>query len=164
MPFAVGFVVGPLTSPAVVKRIGSHVLTLGFSMMTLGFTVTGWSATQSATPDLLFYGGLVCAGVGHGLLLPSIMRIVLLEVVPDKAGLASGVVSSTLQIGSAFGTAAISGAFFGAIGGSAAPTTYAHAFQLSLAINALLMFVCIGLSVLLVRHQQRVLRRIAQPV
>ncbi|ASW01158.1 MFS transporter [Paraburkholderia aromaticivorans] len=162
MPFAIGFVLGPLTSPAVVRRIGAHVLTLGFSMMTLGFTVTGWSATQSATPDLLFYCGLVCAGVGHGLLLPSIMRIVLLEVAPEKAGLASGVVSSTLQIGSAFGTAAISGAFFGAIGGRATPGVYAHAFQISLTINALLMFVCIGLSVLLVRHQQFALRRAAQ--
>src|SRR6266702_760891 len=164
MPFAIGFVVGPLTSPAVVKHIGGHVLTLGFSMMTVGFTITGWSATQAGAPDLLFYCGLVCAGVGHGLLLPSIMRIVLLEVAPEKAGLASGVVSSTLQIGSAFGTAAISGAFFGAIGGHATPDAYAHAFQLSLAINALLMLVCIGLSVLLVRHQQFVLRRAARAV
>jgi MFS family permease len=171
MPFAIGFVIGPLTSPAVVKRIGGHVLTLGFSIMTLGFTVTGWAASEAAAPDLAFYAGLVCAGVGHGLLLPSIMRIVLLEVAPEKAGLASGVVSSTLQIGSAFGTAAISGAFFGALGGSGAtgasgapptPAAYAHAFQLSLAINAVLMFVCIGLSVLLVRHQQFVLRRSAR--
>ncbi|MFM0360622.1 MFS transporter [Paraburkholderia sediminicola] len=166
MPFAIGFVVGPLTSPAVVKRIGGHVLALGFSMMTVGFTVTGWSATHAATatPDLLFYCGLVCAGVGHGLLLPSIMRIVLLEVAPEKAGLASGVVSSTLQIGSAFGTAAISGAFFGVVGGRETPAAYAHAFQYSLAINACLMFVCIGLSVLLVRHQQLALRRVAQSV
>ncbi|SIO69499.1 drug resistance transporter, EmrB/QacA subfamily [Burkholderia sp. GAS332] len=164
MPFAIGFVIGPLTSPAVVKRIGGHVLALGFSMMTVGFTVTGWSATHAATPDLPFYCGLVCAGVGHGLLLPSIMRIVLQEVIPEKAGLASGVVSSTLQIGSAFGTAAISGAFFGVIGGRETPDAYAHAFQYSLAINACLMFVCIGLSVLLVRHQQLALRRAAQPV
>jgi EmrB/QacA subfamily drug resistance transporter len=164
MPFAMGFVISPLTSPAVVKRIGSHVLALGFSMMTVGFTVTGWSATHAAAPDLLFYSGLVCAGLGHGLLLPSIMRIVLQEVEPEKAGLASGVMSSTLQIGSAFGTAAISGAFFGVIGGHTTPAAYAHAFQLSLAINACLMFVCIGLSVLLVRHQQLALRRTAQPV
>ncbi|HEY2000305.1 MFS transporter [Paraburkholderia sp.] len=161
MPFALGFVVGPLLSPAVVRHVGGHVLTLGFSMMTLGFTVTGWSATHAATPDLLFYCGLVCAGVGHGLLLPSIMRIVLNEVVPEKAGLASGVVSSTLQIGSAFGTAAISGAFFGVLGGRATPDAYAHAFQYSLGINALLMFTCIGLSVLLVRHQKIALGRVA---
>lgn len=76
----------------------------------------GFAAAAAAAPDLPFYAGLVCAGVGQGLLLPSIMRIVLLEVAPEKAGLASGVISSTLQIGSAFGTAAISGAFFGALG------------------------------------------------
>jgi EmrB/QacA subfamily drug resistance transporter len=159
MPFAIGFVVGPLTSPAVVRRIGGHVLTLGFSMMTVGFTLTGWSATQAPAPDLLFYCGLVCAGVGQGLLLPSIMRIILTEVAPEKAGLASGVASSTLQIGSAFGTAAISGAFFGVLGGRATPHAYAHAFQYSLGINALLMLTCIGLSVLLVRHKQVALRR-----
>jgi EmrB/QacA subfamily drug resistance transporter len=164
MPFAIGFVISPLTSPAVVRRIGGHVLALGFSMMTVGFTLTGWSATHAATPDLLFYCGLVCAGLGHGLLLPSIVRIVLLEVEPEKAGLASGVVSSTLQIGSAFGTAAISGAFFGVVGEHTTPAAYAHGFQLSLAINAGLMFVCIGLSVLLVRHQQRALRRASPPV
>jgi hypothetical protein len=76
-----------------------------------------------------------------------------------------------LQIGSAFGTAAISGAFFGALGESGAtgasgapptPAANAHAFQLSLAINAVLMFVCIGSSVLLVRHQQLALRRSAR--
>ncbi|MEA3129557.1 MAG: hypothetical protein QOF46_1352 [Paraburkholderia sp.] len=73
-------------------------------------------------------------------------------------------VSSTLQIGSAFGTAAISGAFFGVLGGRVTPDAYAHAFQFSLAINACLMFVRIGLSVLWVRHQQLALRRAAQPV
>nr|WKF61580.1 Multidrug resistance protein Stp [Paraburkholderia busanensis] len=163
MPFALGFVAGPLTSPAVVKRIGSHVLTLGFSMMAVGFAIIGWSSVQSVTPALPFYCGLVLAGIGQGLLLPSIVRIVLLEVVPEKAGLASGVVSSTLQIGSAFGTAAISGAFFAAIGSRSTASAYAHGFQFSLAINALLMVVCIGLSVLLVRHQQHALRRVAQP-
>ncbi|MFP3802700.1 MFS transporter, partial [Paraburkholderia sp. SIMBA_027] len=85
-------------------------------------------------------------------------------VAPEKAGLASGVVSSTLQIGSAFGTAAISGAFFGVIGGRSTPDAYAHGFQYSLAINALLMLACIGLSMLLVRHQQLALRRVAAPL
>jgi MFS family permease len=159
MPFATGFVIGPLTSPAVVRRIGGHVLTLGFSMMAAGFMATAWAATRAATPDLMFYCGLVCAGVGQGLLLPSIMRIVLAEVAPEKAGLASGLASSTLQIGAAFGTAAISGAFFSALGGQPTPHAYAQAFQRSLEINALLMLTCIGLSVLLVQHQQRLIRR-----
>jgi Na+/melibiose symporter-like transporter len=99
MPFAIGFIVGPLLSSLVVRRIGGHILTLGFSMLAIGFSVTTWAAGQSALRDMLFYVSLVCAGIGHGLVLPSIMRIVLAEVVPEKAGLASGVVSSTLPIG-----------------------------------------------------------------
>ena len=102
---------------------------------------------------------LELAGVGQGLVLPSVMRIVLGEVEPAKAGLASGVVTSTLQIGSAFGTAAISGAFFGALSAHASAEGYAYAFQRSLAINAVLMVICIGLSVTLVRHQQVANRR-----
>jgi hypothetical protein len=76
--------------------------------------------------------------------------------------LASGVVSSTLQIGSAFGAVAISGALFGAIGGNAAPAGYAFGLQISLAINSLLTLICVGLSMLLVRHRQLVLYRATQ--
>ncbi|MGC1546980.1 MAG: MFS transporter [Rhodanobacter sp.] len=162
MPFAIGFVIGPLLSPIVVKWIGGHVLTLGFVMTTLGFTVTGWASAQAASPDLLFYCGLPSAGIGLGLLLPSIMRILLHEVAQEKAGLASGVITSTLQIGAAFGTAAVSGAFFSVLGNRTTPNAYAHAFQSSLAINALLMLICIGLSALLVRHQKSVIRRAEQ--
>ncbi|MGF6776776.1 MFS transporter [Paraburkholderia sp. GAS334] len=158
MPFATGFIVGPFFSPAIVRRIGSHVLTLGFAMLAVGFSVTTWAAGQSAVPEPIFYVSLVCAGIGHGLVLPSLMRIVLAEVISEKAGLASGVVSSTLQIGAAFGTAAISGAFFGVLGQQTTQEAYAHAFQVCIGITTALLFVCIGLSVLLVRHQRMAAR------
>jgi Na+/melibiose symporter-like transporter len=153
MPFALGFVVGPLTSPAVVRRLGAHVLTLGFALLACGFALTSWSAAQSALPDLPFYAGLVLAGTGQGLILPSIVRIVLAEAEPQKAGLAAGLVASTLQIGAAFGTAAIGGVFFSALSGRPTPQGYAHAFGHSLTINAILMMVCIVLSVVMVRRQ-----------
>jgi MFS family permease len=158
MPFAIGFVFGPLTSPAVVARIGTHVLTLGCALLAAGFTITGWAALRHTEPGLLFYAGLVCAGVGHGLVFPSVMRVVLSEVVPEKAGLASGVVNTTLQIGAAFGIAAISGVFFGIVQGHDTPQAYAHAFEGSLSINAMLLALCVALSVMLVHHQQRALR------
>ncbi|HEY3598810.1 MAG TPA: MFS transporter [Paraburkholderia sp.] len=162
MPFAIGFVVGPLTSLAVVQRIGTHVLTLGFSLLAVGFSVTGWAASQHIAPGVLFYAGLVCAGVGHGLVFPSVMRVVLSEVVPEKAGLASGVVNTTLQIGAAFGVAAISGVFFGVVMGNPTAGGYAHAFERCLSINVVLMTVCIGLSMMVVRHQNIALRRAAE--
>ncbi|MFC0402770.1 MFS transporter [Paraburkholderia rhizosphaerae] len=162
MPFAVGFVFGPLTSPAVVARIGTHVLTLGFALLAAGFTVTGWAALRHTEPGLLFYAGLVGAGVGHGLVFPSVMRVVLSEVAPEKAGLASGVVNTTLQIGAAFGIAAISGVFFGILQGHDTPQGYARAFEGSLSINAMLLAGCVVLSVMLVRYQQRALRQIRE--
>ncbi|SEA92608.1 MFS transporter [Paraburkholderia sartisoli] len=154
MPFATGFIVGPFMSPAIVRRIGSHVLTLGFAMLATGFSVATWAAGQSAIPEPVFYLGLVCAGIGQGLVLPSLMRIVLAEVVPEKAGLASGIVSSTLQIGAAFGTAAISGVFFGALGHQTTAAAYSHAFQVCIGMITVLLFICIALSMLLVRHQR----------
>ena len=138
----------------------SGCLAFSAAMLAVGFSVTTWAAGQSALPDLIFYASLVCAGIGHGLVLPSLMRIVLAEVVPEKAGLASGVVSSTLQIGAAFGTAAISGAFFGVLGQRATPEAYAQAFQFCIGITAALLVACIGLSVLLVRHQRVALQRV----
>jgi hypothetical protein len=51
-------------------------------MMTLGFAVTGWSAARPPRPARCSTPGWCSAGVGHGLLLPSIMRIVLPEVAP----------------------------------------------------------------------------------
>jgi EmrB/QacA subfamily drug resistance transporter len=155
MPFAIGFVFGPLTSPAVVARIGTHVLTLGCALLAVGFTVTGWAALRYVEPGPLLYAGLVCAGVGHGLVFPSVMRVVLSEVAPEKAGLASGVVNTTLQIGAAFGIAAISGVFFDIVQGHDTPQAYAHAFERSLSINAMLLAACVLLSVMVVRHQQR---------
>jgi EmrB/QacA subfamily drug resistance transporter len=159
MPFAAGFIVGPLLSPVVVRHVGAHILTLGFSMLAVGLSITTWAAGQSALPDPIFYASLVCAGIGHGLVLPSLMRIVLAEVVPEKAGLASGVVSSTLQIGAAFGTAAISGAFFSVLDLRVTPEAYAQAFQFCIGITAVLLVACIGLSMLLVWHQRVALQR-----
>jgi hypothetical protein len=63
----------------------------------------------------------------------------------------------------AFGTAAISGAFFGAIDGRATADAYAHAFQLSLAINALLMLAWHRFKRAAGAHPQFVLRRAARP-
>jgi hypothetical protein len=136
-----------------VRKFGGHVLTVGFAFMAMGFAMAAFALEFRPLPDCLFYTSLLAAGIGHGIVLPSIVRIVLVELDPASAGLASGVVISTLQIGSAFGTAAISGVFFAVLGSQTRPEAYAHAFQSGLLINSGLLFGCLGLCVLLVRHQ-----------
>jgi EmrB/QacA subfamily drug resistance transporter len=154
MPFAIGLLVGPLSSTALANRIHGHVLTVGFGLMALGFSTVAVAARLSTVPTALFYAGLVAAGIGHGIVLPSIVRIALKEADQTKSGLASGVVISTLQIGSAFGTAAISGLFFAALGKQTTPTAYALAFRSGVTVNAALLFVCILLCLWLVRYQR----------
>jgi MFS family permease len=81
---------------------------------------------------------LVCAGVGQGLLQPSTVRIVLTEVEPDQAGLAAGVVTSILQVGSAVGVAAVGSVFFTILGQQTGSRPYGNAFASALAVAAVL--------------------------
>lgn len=155
MPFALGFIVGPLASPRLAQHIHSHVLTVGFALLTIGFSVVAMQAGRSALPGLPFYAGLLVAGLGHGLVQPSVVRIALAEVRPEQAGTASGVVLATLQIGAAVGAAAISGIFFSVLGQHPAQVDYALAFRASLRVLSGLLAACIGFSLLLRWLQHR---------
>ena len=158
LPFGVGAVLGPLLSPALVRRVGSHVLTVGFLLLAVGFGLSGIALIHALSPNVPFYVGLLLAGMGHGTVLPSVVRIVIGEIEPAKAGLASGVVTSMLQIGSAFGATAISGAFFSVLAVQRTPIGYVHAYQTGIAIASVLFVACVGLSALLVARQTRAAR------
>ncbi len=152
MPYTAGFVIGSPLSSTVARRVGNHVLTLGFGMMAAGFTFAILALARSLQPDLLFYCGLSCAGIGQGFVLPSVVRVVLSAVDKSKAGLASGVVTSVLQLGAGFGAAAIGGIFFSRIGTEPGAFEYKEAFRLSLGIVVALEVVCVGLCTILVRN------------
>jgi hypothetical protein len=111
LPFAFGFFAGTLRSAKLYGRVGNHILSIGFGLLAGGFVVTAAALYVGLGPGIIFYVGLICAGVGQGLLQPSTVRIVLTEVEPEQAGLAAGVVTSSLQIGSAVGVAAVGSVF-----------------------------------------------------
>ncbi|AJK49839.1 MFS transporter [Burkholderia plantarii] len=156
LPFGAGAIFGPLMSPAIARRAGSHVLTAGFALLAVGFGLSGLALRHGTEPDLLFYFGLLLAGMGHGTVLPSVVRIVIGEIEPARAGLAGGVVTSMLQIGSAFGATAISGIFFSVLSNGRTAADYAHAYQAGIAVAAVLFVVCVFLSAALAgRHVRR---------
>lgn len=137
MPFGIGFILSSLISATINKCIGNRVLNLGLFAYALGFVFIIVSLSFAYSTGGVFYLGLFSAGLGMGLTLSSIVRISLHKVDEKFVGLASGVINSALQIGSAIGVAAIGGLFFAwneSIG-------YAKAFQ-----GALL--VVVGLLVL----------------
>ena len=155
MPYAVGFLIGPLGTPAVARRIGNHILTLGFSLIAIGFVVVIATLYLNQPLSLVFYAGLLCAGIGQGFILPSLVRIVLSEVQQDRVGIASGLVTSLLQIGSAVGVALVAGVFYTVLGKRGDLIAYNHAFAATLQIVVGLMLVCLVLGIVLTsRHGQ----------
>jgi predicted MFS family arabinose efflux permease len=69
-----------------------------------------------------------------GLCLAPITSVVLANVDPQRAGAVSGLLSTMQQVGNAVGVALIGVLFFGAVDGG-----YAHAFELSTAVLAVLL-------------------------
>ena len=153
LPFGLGAILGPSLSPALIHRIGNYVLVVGFSLLMIGFGVSGAVLFHAITPGAVFYFGLLLAGMGHGIVLPSGVRIIIGEVEPARAGLASGIATSILQIGAAFGATVLSGVFFTVLSDGTEPIDYARAYQAGIGVLLVLFVVCFALSFVLARQQ-----------
>ena len=151
IPFGVGFVLSSLISAKLTQYIGDKVLGLGLFSYALGFLIIVLAISYEESLGLLFYSGLFIAGIGMGLTLSSIVRISLHGVKENLVGLASGIINSSLQIGSAIGVAAIGGIFFS----WADKFGYAKAFQSSLFIVILLLAVALVLAYVLITKTKK---------
>ncbi|MBR1219506.1 MFS transporter [Bradyrhizobium sp. U87765 SZCCT0131] len=137
LPYAGGYFVASLASAVVMQRLRARTLTLGFALQVLGFgsvalTVAGFVAVPLSA-------GLACAGIGFGLVMPSVIKVVIGGVDPRHAGLASGIAISTFQIASALGVAVIGGVFYTVLGDGRDLAAYAHAFAVALGCNVVLL-------------------------
>jgi hypothetical protein len=84
--------------------------------------------------------GLLMVGAGMGLILAPLATTILETVDPQRAGAASGLLTTMQMVGNAIGVAVTGVVFFGALHGG-----YAHAFQLAVAELAALL---LGVAVL----------------
>jgi len=137
LPFAGGFFVASLASSHLMQRLGPRALTLGFAIQVLGFGIV-MLAVSGILPGSLEIG-LVVAGLGFGTVMPSVIKAVIGGIDQRHAGLASGIVISTFQIGTALGVAIIGGIFYSALGAGQDLATYAHAFTVALGCNVALL-------------------------
>jgi EmrB/QacA subfamily drug resistance transporter len=133
LPYAAGYFVASLTSAAIMRRLGPRTLTLGFALQVVGFGAVALSVAGIIAVSLR--SGLVCAGLGFGIVMPTVIGAVIGKVDPRHAGLASGIAISTFQIASALGVAVIGGVFYSVLGAHTEPAAYAHAFTIALGCN-----------------------------
>lgn len=155
LPFGMGFLAAPLLLPRLISRLGAQpTLSASFVLLSVGLGLAAASA-RVAAPAWTFYAGLVLAGAGQGLTLPSVLRIVLAEVQPERAGVASGVITAMLQIGSAVGAAVLGGVFFAALGPRPDAAAYLCGFRQSMHALLLVLIACIALSLLFAPLRRR---------
>jgi EmrB/QacA subfamily drug resistance transporter len=137
LPFGAGYFTASFAAAAIMQRLGPRALTLGFAIQVAGFA--GVMASALGRRSDLLEISLVVAGLGLGVVMPSLIKAVIGGIDPSHAGLASGIVMSTLQIGAALGVAIIGGVFFSALGAEPNPAVYAHAFATALGCNVALL-------------------------
>jgi EmrB/QacA subfamily drug resistance transporter len=145
LPWSLGIFVASGVSVQLVGRLGRRLIVAGTlamagGMATLLWTVSGAGAVSSV--DLV--PGLLLAGLGMGMVAPTIIDVILGGVRVPDAGAASGVLNTALQLGAALGVVFL-GSFFFAQRGHASSATSAVA---DLSGLELVLTVLVGLYLL----------------
>ncbi|GAA3129634.1 MFS transporter [Streptomyces echinatus] len=108
-PMALAFLFVSLAGPRLIARFGTRVVTAGSVLQGVGVLLIVLAAWRD-WPHLGFgplLPGAAVAGAGQALQLPNVMRIVMSEVPPARAGVGSGVMVTTQQSALALGVATL---------------------------------------------------------
>jgi EmrB/QacA subfamily drug resistance transporter len=136
LPLSVGFLLGSTFSPAIGAFVGRISSSLGFLLSATGLSTLSWlvafAPAGQAPPFPLFAPALLIIGLGMGMSVPTLFRVIVDRVDPKRAGLVGGMTNSTLQVSAAVGVALLGGLFFAMLGGRSDPATIAHAFSVTL--------------------------------
>ncbi|WP_436843204.1 MFS transporter [Streptomyces narbonensis] len=109
VPMAVAFFGASLAGPRLVRRWGTRVVPAGALLQALGLGLLALTAWRS-WPDLSvgsLLPGMALAGLGQGLQLPVLFRVVLSEVPAERAGVGSGVLVTAQQTALTLGVATL---------------------------------------------------------
>jgi EmrB/QacA subfamily drug resistance transporter len=111
LPLAVGTLLTGSLAARMSRRLGAaRMLSLGMALETLAVLLIGLT-THADTSGYALAPWMLLYGVGLGLTTAQLTNIVLRDVPPARAGLASGTQSTARQVGSAVGIALIGAVF-----------------------------------------------------
>lgn len=112
-PMAAAFLTASLVSSRLVCRHGQRVVTIGAALQAVGIGVMT-ATTVMVWPDLhvaVLTPGMMIAGFGQGLVMTTMFRVVLSRVPADRAGVGSGILTTTQQVSLAAGVATLGGVY-----------------------------------------------------
>jgi EmrB/QacA subfamily drug resistance transporter len=155
LPVSAGFLVGSTASPIFSRRLGAAAPSAAFLLSATGAAATAFVVAAfppgAIPPWPLLAPALAFIGLGLGMSIPIMVRVIVERVEPHRAGLVGGIVNSTLQVSSALGMALLGGLFF--------TLTASHTLTAAFAITLLAIAACQVLGAALaaglgLRHQR----------
>lgn len=136
VPFGVGFLIGPLTTPFAIRQFGRFVPVIGMMLEVLGCLILSAavaSAPTGSSPALaLVILAVGLLGFGQGWALPTLIRTVIDRAPAGGSGMISGVVNSALQISASLGVAILGGVFYALAAPEQSPSSLANGFIVTL--------------------------------
>ncbi|GGO59833.1 MFS transporter [Streptomyces lasiicapitis] len=129
-----GYFGSSLLSTRLAATLGSRLYAAGPLTLAAGYVLTALTANWLGTDGHILWiiAPLVVAGVGMGMTTGPLTGAVLAGADPQHAAAASGAANTVQEGGVAIGVAVVGAVFFPALGETAAPGDYPHAFGLGL--------------------------------
>lgn len=154
LPFGIGFLIGPLLTPYLGRFVGNYLSAIGMGFETSGLAGLAWliAHTLTGTPPAMLPLALLlfATGLGQGLAMPTLVRMVTGQVAPAFSGMIAGVTSSALQISTALSVAVIGGIFYSILGTNYSGADITHAFIVALLTMAVCLATDAGLCIRLI--------------
>ncbi|MGG5211095.1 MFS transporter [Chryseobacterium sp. MIQD13] len=151
IPYGIAFFLGPLLVPKI-KFSAYIMIYIGLGLLISGFSLASLFLYLSENPSMGMNFSLFLAGLGHGIIMPVMMRKAIALTGREKAGQASGLISISIQIGSVTGGTIIGTVFFSTIGSLGFP----KAFTLAIFMIAIAQIAGIFINKKLLRYQNTV--------
>jgi MFS transporter, DHA2 family, multidrug resistance protein len=150
VPFALGFVVGSMVSPRLVRSMHpANVMTGGLVLVAAGYLlITQVSATSG--PGVLV-AGMVLQSIGFAPVYTLTNDLIIGAAPPERAGAAAGISETASELGGALGIALLGSLATAVYGSALAPETLPQALELTAAICTLVVIAMAALIVGMLR-------------
>ncbi len=149
VPFSLSFLIGSLAAPRLIDAVGHGAPRLGYAALIVGEATMIGVLLRGGEAGPALYFPMALAGLGAGTVFPSVIRLVLQDIAPQYAGMASGALTTAIQLGPAFAVPIIGGVFFRQLAGRSDAVSYEHAFAVVLICTASVYLVSLLLTTLL---------------
>ncbi|SDJ21376.1 MFS transporter [Nonomuraea jiangxiensis] len=139
LPYALGIAAAAGASFGLVPKLGRLLIVIGALIKAVGMAVLMVMVTGAGEGLTSWHlvPGLLIAGIGMGLVSPTIADIVLVGVRSEDAGAASGILITAGQLGAAIGVALIGVVYFGTLSAGSYLGAFGNALLFQIAVFVL---------------------------